>query len=1210
MLIRDLFVSDVTRDIPPVVYFHEQSPEKLQAEVSEYIITGGYPEAHPGRRRVPDGIHEQYVRLLGGIGRELEKPGGPELPTAWISGFYGSGKSSFAKLLGLALDGVALPGGRSLAEAWLQRNLSDRRQEMRDAWHRLRQKIDPLAVVFDVGGIARDNEHIHSAAVRQIQQRLGYCTTDPLVANFELKLERDGEWPRFLETARETLGQPWDAIKGRDLAEEGFSEVMAAMFPTRYTDPMAWYTARAGTHLYADSPEEAVTAIQDMLKIRRPGATLFLVVDEVAQYVLANKDRVDRLRAFATALGAKLRGKVWLLALGQQQLDEEADDSFLIWARDRFPPALRVHLANTNIRDVVHQRLLRKTPDGEQQLRQLFEHHRAELKLYAHGCEAVTTEEFVEVYPLLPGYVDLLLRITSALRTRSRRVQGDDQAIRGLLQLLGELFRGQRLAELPMGALVTLDRVYDVQYTALDTDVQASMSRLQNQCANDGDDLRLRAAKVVALLELIQDTTPTDAKLVAQCLYDRLDLGNRVGKVTEALESLRQQNLLGYSEKQGYKIQSSAGEEWERERRDIDVSREAMLEALQEELKYLLADLSLPRRGNREFRWEALFSDGRLVQEQRLLISRDEAVITVDLRWLLKEERIDSKWITRSAEVEFQNRLLWLAGDSAAMEDMLRDLGRSRKMVDRYQTRQESLTPARRVLLQEEKNRKDDLETRARACIAGTWLDGKFYFRGRPLNPRERGSAFATALLDTGNQLLAELYPHLMDSNVQPAELLQLLEPELSGPSAKFLVGDLGILSLERGRYEPTCEGIVPRRVQDFLAQEQGSSGGRLLSHFGGPPYGYPPAVVKACVAGLLRAGRVRIQPDGGPEINALRDPGVRDLFDRDRGFRRAEFFPARDSVLTTKDRARICRFFEEQIGQRVERENDAIANGVMHHFPTLVRELREVHEQLNRLPDSPATPLVLETLHRVLEQCIQRSRETLPTVSALKTHLDTLRDGVQQLRLYHAELTGDAIQAVREAARVLGVYVQQLREVAALSGEAVQAAARLEAHLQTERPWRDIAALAPELASLREAYRRERGRRLEWQGLKAEAVRQGIKRRQGFSTLTADQSHHVLRPITEAMTLTSAEEAMPTLKALEDSFLRALQEADDEANARLDEILNKRGETEPVQPVEAMDLGLRQREVGSEADVEALVTEIRERLLARVRAGVRVRLK
>src|SRR5262245_16269345 len=152
MPIRDLFVSDVTRDIPPVVYFHEQSPEKLASEVSEYIITGGWPEDHPNHRRVPDGIHEQYVRLLRAVAAELEKPGRPELPNAWISGFYGSGKSSFAKLLGLALDGVALPGGTSLSEALLRRDVSPRAQEFRDAWHALRQKVDPLAVVFDIGG--------------------------------------------------------------------------------------------------------------------------------------------------------------------------------------------------------------------------------------------------------------------------------------------------------------------------------------------------------------------------------------------------------------------------------------------------------------------------------------------------------------------------------------------------------------------------------------------------------------------------------------------------------------------------------------------------------------------------------------------------------------------------------------------------------------------------------------------------------------------------------------------------------------------------------------------------------------------------------------------------------------------------------------------------------------------------------------------------
>ncbi|NJM99848.1 MAG: hypothetical protein HC800_24345 [Phormidesmis sp. RL_2_1] len=47
MLLKDLFANDVTRDIPPVVYFHEQNPAKVAAEVGEYIITGGYPTDDP-----------------------------------------------------------------------------------------------------------------------------------------------------------------------------------------------------------------------------------------------------------------------------------------------------------------------------------------------------------------------------------------------------------------------------------------------------------------------------------------------------------------------------------------------------------------------------------------------------------------------------------------------------------------------------------------------------------------------------------------------------------------------------------------------------------------------------------------------------------------------------------------------------------------------------------------------------------------------------------------------------------------------------------------------------------------------------------------------------------------------------------------------------------------------------------------------------------
>src|SRR5262249_45937348 len=160
---------------------------------------------------------------------------------------------------------------------------------------------------------------------------------------------------------------------------------------------------------------------------------------------------------------------------------------------------------------------------------------------------------------------------TTVLRTRSSRAQGDDQAIRGLLQLLGELFRDQKLADADFGTLITFDRIYDVQHTALDSDAQASMARILDQCASATTGLLVRVAKAVALLELIQETIATHARFVAQVLYDRLDLGSNVQQVSDALEELRRRNLLGYSEKDGYKLQSSAGEEWEGERRDIPV---------------------------------------------------------------------------------------------------------------------------------------------------------------------------------------------------------------------------------------------------------------------------------------------------------------------------------------------------------------------------------------------------------------------------------------------------------------------------------------------------------------------------------------------------------------------------------------------------------------------------------------------------------------
>jgi hypothetical protein len=1205
--IRDLFVSDVTRDIPPVVYFHEQSPEKLAAEVAEYIVTGGWPEDHPNHRRVPNGIHEQYVRLLTNMAAELDRAGGPDLPTVWISGFYGSGKSSFAKLLGLALNDTTLPDGTLLADAWVKRDTSPRANELREAWRALRAKVDPLAVVFDIGSIARDNEQIHAAAVRQVQKRLGYCGAEPLVADYELRLERAGEWARFEAAAEATLGQPWTAAKDKPLAEDEFSHVLSVMFPQRYPDPTSWFTARAGDTSRADSPDEAVAAIRDMLAFRRPGATLFLVVDEVSQYVRDNKDRIDRLRAFATALGATLRGKAWLIALGQQKLDEEAGDAFLVWAKDRFPPKLRAHLAATNIRDVVHRRLLQKTPAAESTLRALFEQHRPELKLYAHGCEDVTPDELVDVYPMLPGQIELILQITSALRTRSQRAQGDDQAIRGLLQLLGELFRDQKLADKPVGSLVTLDQMYEVQHTALDSDTQASMARLLAQCDDERERLHVRAAKAVALLEQIQEMTPTDPKLVAQCLYDRLDAGNRLPAVTEALDELRRRGLLGYSEKSGYKIQSSAGEEWDRERRDVPVTRDTIGELVKGELEYLVALPDRPKLQGRPFPWSGVFSDGRRIDNAPLLPSRDESAIVVDCRFLVVEERGESVWVRRSDEEALRDRLLWVAGDTEQAEHEARELAKSRQMVRKYKPRRESLPAPRKLLLQQEENRSEDLAKRLRDAVAAAWMAGRIYFRARPIMPAEQGAAFATALHAAATRVLPDLYPHFIATQVEPKELLQLVQPELSGPSPKFLDGDLGLLELDAGRFVPASNGVVPRRVKEYIDAEGAVSGAALFAHFGGPPFGYTANVVKACVAALLRGGKVRLRPDSGLEIAAIRDAGVLDLFgkDSDRAFKRATIVPAGQDDIGFTARARICAFFEDALGHRMDREDDAIANAVAEFFPRLAQRLRSVQGGLNRLPGSPEGPAELSRLAAALEECIRACRQTKPTVALVKSRLETLRDGVRLLRLFEHELTDPAIRAVSSAHDVVTHQASQLDALGTDASNVRDAAARARAQLARERSWIGIGELDSDVASIRAAYSAERQRLLQWQELETEAAKGRITARSGFEKLTVEERHRVFRPLTQAMPATDPDAVAPALVDLKDPFTVRLQRAEDESNALVDELVSDRSKL----PIVVVDLRLRNRELSTAEDVEALIAEVRARLLEQIGRGVRVRL-
>lgn len=1203
MLIGDLFEKDVTRTIPPVVYFHEQAPAELEREVGEYIITGGYPKGDP--RHTPDGIHEQFVRLLTGLKAALSPGGSTKDPACWISGFYGSGKSSFAKLLGLSLDGRKLPGGKALSAALLEQDHSHDATKFALAWTTLVDSLRPMAVVFDVGSKARDDEHVHTVVVREVQRRLDYCPISNLVAEYELKLELEKLYPAFEDKVKAVHDKPWKELKKHQLAEDYFSAALHALQPDLYPEKLSWVESRSGSRFDGKrSSDEAVTAIRDMMNQRCAGCTLFLVVDEVSQYVHDDEDRMLALQSFVSSLGATLKGNAWLLATGQQKLEEAAGQaSPLVKLKDRFPPALRVHLGVTNIRDVVHKRLLRKKKLVEADLKALFEQHRSELALYAYRGDEITETDFVEVYPMLPGHVQLLLDITTGLRSRSRRVQGDSHAIRGLLQLLGDLFREKDLARFEVGRLLTLDLIYDVLHSALDGDVQMTLARAMDLAKRQDDPMMERVVKAVAMLELAQDTLKkVSAELIARCLYETVGQGNHQPEVQRALDALAGESLVAYSEQSGYKIESSAGQEWQKERDGYVPGPELQSKEIQGALGTLLNDTPGASLGKVALPWLAFFSDSYGSRDARIRDERKHTVVCVDFQFLKGDG--NEAWLALSETGVHRDRILWVAGDLDAPRELARKVLRSARMVEDRGRNASSMTDERRRLLRDESDRLVVARRELVEAVRQAFLQGQLYFRGRSASPKDLGHSFESALTAFGNRAAAELYPHPTTDAISEKDILYLIEnPDLAAPPPVLGPDRLGVLALDAGRYEAACNGRVPSDVLAYIQANAGVTGSTLFAHFGAPPHGVSPDAVRASVVGLLRAGKVRIDLSGGGELIRVRDEGARELL-KDSVFRKASLFVNTDQI-DPRVLVKICTFFKDALNVEVNRSEDAIADAALETFKGVRERLTDVGERFRTLPRSVAYPDALKKLEKALEDC-RRSRNTKPVMNAVIRQLPALRDGVQLLRRMETDLTDAACARLVEAENVLEYRAPSIQAMGA-STEELGAIEALKAHLASERPWEDGAELGQKIDLLRQGFRERRKALLAAHATRLEDLTEQLKRREGMEKLDADQRHRVLRHLQDAAGAGGTEDDVaPALETLESFLSERRRTAEQKALTELDALLEEIGAGATVE----IRLELSGREIRSESEFERLLEALRKRVSEELARNHRVRLK
>ncbi|MCP4660291.1 MAG: BREX system P-loop protein BrxC, partial [bacterium] len=169
-----------------------------------------------------------------------------------------------------------------------------------------------------------------------------------------------------------------------------------------------------------------------------------------------------------------------------------------------------------------------------------------------------------------------------------------------------------------------------------------------------------------------------------------------------------------------------------------------------------------------------------------------------------------------------------------------------------------------------------------------------------------------------------------------------------------------------------------------------------------------------------------------------------------------------------------------------------------------------------------PELPRALAGLGKVLESCL-RTRQVEEIVFAVKSNLDALRDGFEQLAIYLSDLDERAIAAVIAAAAVRDHQLRQLGQRQLADGVAAAAAA-VQDHLASDRPWRAITSLEPALASIVAGYREERRHLLSQQAIAVEEAAGRIMIREGFEQLDPDRAHRILGPLNQVIDDTTEE--------------------------------------------------------------------------------------
>lgn len=870
MKIAELFRRNIGRKIEEVIKVDLSDEVVVAAEIDEYEVT--------------DHIRDCLELLVDAYQETILTPS--QSTTVWISGFFGSGKSSFAKILGYLLANPIV-GGRPATDRILDRAGSKRLDALINTVH---TQASTTAVLLDLStgrNVMAEGESLVLPMYRALLEHLGYAR-NVVLAELEFALEGDGDLDKFQQAFEAATGKRWLDRRDNILAKNEASKALHVLHPDTFPSADSWAKSFGSPEI--NHNWFATRAIE--LVARRGGGAkrLMFVVDEVGQYVARSIDRMLDLQGVAEAFQKK-QGPLWLVVTSQEHLEAVVDSLEsktieIARAKDRFPH--RVDLLPSDIFEVASKRVLDKTDDGQRAVRTLFASQRnklaANVRLESAGRNSdLSEDEFVRLYPMVPYQVDLFIDAVSA-----RRAQGTASATLGgsnrtIIKLAQQLVVDPRagLGEHEVGALVTLDRASQLLESILPTAWQGEIDQVASQHGDSSS--HVGVMRTVALTSGVK-ALPITVENLAAMLHPTISAESRRVEIHDAVGDLVREDRLRLAD-DGYHIQSPEQKDWERIRRGKEPTPGDTIRVRKQVLREALTGLSVNK--GRVFKVEVTV-EGEKQNDGEVLLSIEEADVDRrdDLRQLSREQANES-------------RVTWVYSLGNDTYDGIVDLHRSTEMIRLKDT--PSKNQADIELLADERKRQAGAQRQVVERLTRDLAGGQVIFRGQ-IEDVPAVSGLPMLAKRIVEQRIDAIYPRLGEfaAAIDGKVALTLLRADdFKGlPEPLYDKPGIELIRLTPDGYELNCDtgplvdllNEIKRRT-DF---GQIVSGGVLEKEFGKPPRGAQLEVVQLLAAAAVRSGRVDVTHQGA-RISAARDARLDKVFGTIPAFRAASFAPAKD---------------------------------------------------------------------------------------------------------------------------------------------------------------------------------------------------------------------------------------------------------------------------------------------------------------------------